>query len=64
MIKIDNVTKQYNSVFAVKSLNLDLKENLIYGLLGPNGCGKSTTMGLILGLVSPTQGKITVFDQD
>ena len=64
LIKIDNVTKQYNSVFAVKSLNLDLKENLIYGLLGPNGCGKSTTMGLILGLVSPTQGKITVFDQD
>ena len=39
LIKIDNVTKQYNSVFAVKSLNLDLKENLIYGLLGPNGCG-------------------------
>ncbi len=64
LIKIDNVTKQYKSVFAVKSLNLNFKENLIYGLLGPNGCGKSTTMGLILGLVSPTQGKITVFDQD
>ena len=62
LIKIDNVTKQYKSVFAVKSLNLNFKENLIYGLLGPNGCGKSTTMGLILGLVSPTQGKITVFD--
>lgn len=64
IINIKDVTKQYENVFAVKSLNLDLKKNSIYGLLGPNGCGKSTTMGMILGLISPTKGQIKVFGLD
>lgn len=61
-IEIDQVTKQFKSVFAVKNLSLKIKKNSIYGLLGPNGCGKSTTMGMILGLVTPSNGKIKVLD--
>ncbi len=64
LIKINNVTKQYDNVFAVKSLTLELKKNQIYGLLGPNGCGKSTTMGMILGLISPSIGSIEVFGRN
>ena len=64
VIKINNVTKQYDNVFAVKSLTLELKKNQIYGLLGPNGCGKSTTMGMILGLISPSIGSIEVFGRN
>ena len=61
-IEIDQVTKQFKSVFAVKNLSLKIKKNSIYGLLGPNGCGKSTTMGMILGLVTPSNGKIKVLN--
>ena len=61
-IEIDQVTKQFKSVFAVKNVCLKIKKNSIYGLLGPNGCGKSTTMGMILGLVTPSNGKIKVLD--
>jgi ABC-2 type transport system ATP-binding protein len=64
IIKINKVTKQYKNVFAVKSLDLSFKKSLIYGLLGPNGCGKSTTMGMILGLIKPTEGNISVFNLD
>ena len=64
VIKINNVTKQYDNVFAVKSLTLKKKKNQIYGLLGPNGCGKSTTMGMILGLISPSIGSIEVFGRN
>ena len=59
-IQINKVTKQFKSLFAVKNLSLDIKKNKIYGLLGPNGCGKSTTMGMILGLLTPTSGDIKV----
>lgn len=61
-IQINNLTKQFKSVFAVKNLSLNIKKNKIYGLLGPNGCGKSTTMGMILGLITPTSGDIKVLD--
>ena len=54
-IQINKVTKQFKSLFAVKNLSLDIKKNKIYGLLGPNGCGKSTTMGMILGLLTPVR---------
>ena len=66
IIVVNNLTKKYkiSDKFALNGIDLKIRKGSIFGLLGPNGCGKSTTMGLILGLVSPTQGKITVFDQD
>lgn len=53
--------KQYSSVLRVKNLNLDVPEGAVYGFLGPNGAGKSTTLKMILGLVRPTGGSISVF---
>ena len=64
VIKINQVTKQFKSVFAVKNLSLNIEKNKIYGFLGPNGCGKSTTMGMILGLITPTLGDIKVLNLD
>lgn len=50
-------------VRAVDDLNLEIKENEIFGLLGPNGSGKSTTIKILLGLLNPTRGEASIFDQ-
>ena len=55
---------QRRTVIAVRDLNLRVKPGEVYGLLGPNGSGKSTTLKIILGLVSPTQGKTEIFGRD
>lgn len=59
-IEISNVTKTFNTVTAVKDLNLQLPEGKIYGFVGPNGAGKTTTIKMLLGLTKPTAGTITV----
>ena len=53
-IKVVNLKKSYGSKEAVKNLNFEINENEIIGLLGPNGSGKTTTIGMILGLLKPT----------
>jgi ABC-type multidrug transport system ATPase subunit len=53
--------KQYGKIMRVDDLDLKVPEGVVYGFLGPNGAGKSTTMKMILGLVRPTAGTITVF---
>ncbi len=63
IIKTQNLTKVYGSQTCVDSLNLCIHENRIYGFLGPNGAGKSTTLKMLLGLVTPTNGKIQIFDR-
>ena len=60
MIKLDNLTKKYGDKTVVNQLNLTLKPGVVTGLLGPNGSGKSTTMKMIISLVHPTFGKVTV----
>lgn len=62
--KIFPVPFQRRSVVAVRELNLEVPPGQIYGLLGPNGSGKSTTLKMILGLVSPTQGRTEIFGRD
>jgi ABC-2 type transport system ATP-binding protein len=62
--KVFPVPFQRRSVVAVRDLNLEVAPGQIYGLLGPNGSGKSTTLKIILGLVSPTQGKSEIFGRD
>ena len=57
-IQIKNLTKNYNKYLAVNKINFNIEENTTLGLLGPNGCGKTTTIGMILGLVTPTSGEI------
>ena len=59
-IKIENLEKKYGNFQAVKNLNFTIKRGSIVGLLGPNGCGKTTTIGMILGLIKPTNGKVLI----
>ena len=60
IIKIENVTKQYDQFLAVNDLSLTIKRGEIFGLLGPNGAGKTTTILMLLGLSEPTKGKVQV----
>lgn len=53
-----------NKVYAVEDLNLQIRQNEVYGLLGPNGSGKTTTLKLLLGLLYPTKGKAIVLGGD
>ena len=61
MISTRNLTKTYPEVEAVKSVTLNVREGEVYGFLGPNGAGKSTTMAMLLGLVKPTSGELSLF---
>ncbi len=61
VLQIKNLTKKYSTEFtAVDKLNLNLNKGEIFGLLGPNGSGKTTTLLMILGLIEPTEGEIEV----
>ena len=59
-IEVINLSKKYKSREAVNNINFKINENEIIGLLGPNGCGKTTTIGMILGLLKPTSGEILI----
>ena len=59
-LEIISLSKSYNGKEAVKDISFKLKKNQIVGILGPNGCGKTTTIGMILGLLKPTKGKIII----
>ena len=60
IIETNDLCKQYGNALRVAHLNLDVPEGSVYGFLGPNGVGKSTTLKMILGLVHPTAGDIRV----
>lgn len=60
MIKIKNLTKNYDDVKAVKSISFDLEDAQIVGFLGANGAGKSTTLKMITGYLAPTSGNVFV----
>ena len=62
MLKIDNLSKNYNTTNAVNNLNLVIPEGTIFGFIGPNGAGKTTTIKLISTLIQPTSGKIFIKD--
>tara|TARA_B100002051_G_C16511576_1_gene523093 strand:- start:9 stop:740 length:732 start_codon:yes stop_codon:yes gene_type:complete len=60
LLQIQNLTKIYKDYLAVNKVNFQVEKNKTIGLLGPNGCGKTTTIGMILGLVTPTHGEILI----
>ena len=60
MIKIENLVKKYQSVVAVDHLNLEVPKGQLFGFLGPNGAGKTTTIKLLMGLLKPSNGSITI----
>ena len=57
-VQIKNLSKKYNNYLAVDKINFNIEKNKTIGLLGPNGCGKTTTIGMMLGLVTPSEGEI------
>ncbi|MDA8643582.1 ABC transporter ATP-binding protein [Candidatus Pelagibacter bacterium] len=63
-IEVINLSKSYKSKQAVNNINFKINKNEIVGLLGPNGCGKTTTIGMMLGLLKPTSGKVLINGMD
>ena len=59
-LEVIELTKIYNNKEAVKNISFKINKNEIVGILGPNGCGKTTTIGMILGLLKPSKGKVLI----
>jgi len=59
-LEVIGLSKFYNQIEAVKDISFKIKKNEIIGILGPNGCGKTTTIGMILGLLRPSNGKVLI----
>ena len=64
IIEINNLTKRFKNALAVKNISFKINKGKILGLLGPNGCGKSTTIGMMLGLIKPTSGTVIINGQN
>jgi len=63
-INVKNLSKKFNNYVAVKNINFTLDKNKTLGLLGPNGCGKTTSIGMMLGLITPTDGEVLINGQN
>ena len=63
-IKVQNLTKKFKNYLAVNNINFTLDKNKTLGMLGPNGCGKTTSIGMMLGLISPTSGEVLINGQN
>ncbi len=59
-LEVKNLSKDFKNVKAVKNITFQINQNKTLGLLGPNGCGKTTTIGMMLGLITPSSGKIFI----
>lgn len=63
VLSIHNLSKQFGRIKAVNQLNLEVKAGQVFGMLGPNGSGKTTTLGMLMGVTNPTGGDFTWFGQ-
>ncbi|UCH14531.1 MAG: ATP-binding cassette domain-containing protein [Bacteroidales bacterium] len=61
VLSINNITKNYGRITAVSNMSLDVSEGSVFGILGPNGSGKTTTLGIILDVINPTDGTFNWF---
>jgi ABC-type multidrug transport system ATPase subunit len=64
ILHIDNLTKRFGRITAVNQLSLTVNPGEVFGLLGPNGSGKTTTLGIILGVITPTSGTYSWFGRE
>jgi ABC-2 type transport system ATP-binding protein len=63
VLEINNLTKHYGSIQALRSVSLSIPTGTVYGILGPNGSGKTTMLGLIMNILQPTAGSIRLFGE-
>ena len=59
-LQVKNLTKKFRDNLAVNNISFNIEKNTTVGLLGPNGCGKTTSIGMILGLIEPSEGEIII----
>ena len=59
-VQVKNLTKKFKNSIAVNKINFSIEKNKTVGLLGPNGCGKTTSIGMMLGLITPSEGEIII----
>lgn len=64
VLKLDKLTKSYGKSRGIENVSLDIPKGEVFGFLGPNGAGKSTTINIILDLLRPTSGSVTLFGAD
>ena len=62
ILQINNLSKRYGRITAVDNLNLQVESGMVYGILGPNGSGKTTTLGIILGIITANEGTYEWFE--
>ena len=63
-IKVKSLTKKFSNYLAVNNINCTLEKGKTLGLLGPNGCGKTTSIGMMLGLITPSSGEVLINNQN
>jgi ABC-type multidrug transport system ATPase subunit len=63
VLSIKNLTKHFGRIKAVNNVSLEVKAGQVFGMLGPNGSGKTTTLGMLMGVVNPTAGEFTWFGE-
>jgi ABC-type multidrug transport system ATPase subunit len=63
VLSIQKLTKNFGKLCAVNNLDLEVKRGQVFGMLGPNGSGKTTTLGMLMGVVNPTSGSFTWFGE-
>src|SRR3990172_9193993 len=63
-VRLEGVTKRFGKYTAVSGLDLEVERGVIYGLLGPNGSGKTTTIRMIMGILHPDEGRVSLFGAD
>src|SRR5258708_18365215 len=64
MIRLENITKHYGSFVAVDDVSVHVRRGVVYGFLGPDGAGKTTTLRMIAGILRPTQGRVLLGGDD
>lgn len=64
VVEVKGLTKRFGKFTALKEIDLSINEGEIYGFIGPNGAGKSTTIRVLLGMLKPNEGQVTIFGKD
>ena len=63
-LEVKNLVKKFKGFTAVKNISFNINDGQTLGVLGPNGCGKTTTIGMLLGLIKPSNGEILINDEN